>query len=129
MENKKLIGLYYWRTFDGHKITVFFCASSGLDYTKDYPYVKNMSVSTTSLFRISQLKFQSDLRSRKWTYLPPQISVFESGAPQILYFGKRFFYPTDEQEIARVEVEQWLMWQMGGFGPMLDKIIILINCT
>jgi hypothetical protein len=29
------------------------------------------------------------------------------------------YYPSDEQD--RVEVEQWLMWQMGGFGPMLAK--------
>jgi len=37
------------------------------------------------------------------------------------YLGRKtgLFYSQDEQE--RVEVEQWLMWQMGGLGPMLGQ--------
>ncbi len=48
------------------------------------------------------------------------VSVFESGAI-LQYLGRKFerFYPA--QERARVETEEWLMWQMGGFGPMLGQ--------
>ncbi len=48
------------------------------------------------------------------------ISVFESGAI-LQYLGRKTgqFYPADER--GRVAVDEWLFWQMGGFGPMLGQ--------
>ncbi|WP_306296546.1 glutathione S-transferase N-terminal domain-containing protein [Acidomonas methanolica] len=48
------------------------------------------------------------------------ISVFESGAI-LQYLGRKFrrFYPREERK--RVEVEQWLFWQVGGLGPMAGQ--------
>ncbi|WP_395814439.1 glutathione S-transferase N-terminal domain-containing protein [Devosia sp.] len=48
------------------------------------------------------------------------ISIFESGAIMkylALKFGK--FYPADPRE--QVKVDEWLFWQVGGFGPMLGQ--------
>ena len=49
------------------------------------------------------------------------VSIFESGAI-MMYLGRKFatLYPTDDPR-DQVEVEQWLMWQMANFGPMLGQ--------
>jgi len=48
------------------------------------------------------------------------LSMFESGAIMV-YLAERSgrFLPTDMAP--RAEVMQWLMWQMGGFGPILGQ--------
>ena len=50
------------------------------------------------------------------------IAVFESGAI-LQYLGRKSgkFYPRDER--ARVAVEEWLYWQVGGLGPMAGQAI------
>lgn len=113
-----MIDLYYWGTPNGHKIAIAL-EEMALDY---------------QIFPINILEndqYQPDfLRISPNNKIPAivdqngprgeAISVFESGAI-LQYLGRKtgLFYPEDEFE--RVEVEQWLMWQMGGFGPMLGQ--------
>lgn len=113
-----MIDLYYWGTPNGHKITIAL-EEMGLDY---------------QIFPINIMEndqFQPDfLRISPNNKIPAivdqngfngeAISVFESGAI-LQYLGRKtgLYYPSDEQQ--RVEVEQWLMWQMGGLGPMLGQ--------
>lgn len=48
------------------------------------------------------------------------ISIFESGAI-LKYLAEKFgkLYPADAR--ARVKTDEWLFWQVGGFGPMLGQ--------
>lgn len=48
------------------------------------------------------------------------VSLFESGAI-LIYLAEKTgeFIPSDPHE--RLECLQWLMWQMGGFGPFLGQ--------
>ena len=113
-----MIDLYYWGTPNGHKITIAL-EEMQLEYV-----IHPINILNNDQFQPDFLKISPN---NKIPAIVDQhgprgesISVFESGAI-LQYLGRKtgLFYPTDEQE--RVEVEQWLMWQMGGFGPMLGQ--------
>ena len=113
-----MIDLYYWGTPNGHKITIAL-EEMGLEY-QIFP----INILEDDQFQPDFLKISPN---NKIPAIVDQngprgeaISVFESGAI-LQYLGRKtgLYYPEDEFE--RVEVEQWLMWQMGGFGPMLGQ--------
>ncbi len=108
-----MIDLYYWGTPNGHKITIAL-EEMGLDYTL-YPInILENDQFQPDFLRISPNNKIPAIVDQDGPRGEP-ISIFESGAI-LQYLGRKtgLFYPTDEQE--RVEVEQWLMWQMGGLG-------------
>jgi GST-like protein len=115
---QKPIDLYYWPTPNGWKISIML-EECGLPYN-----VIPVNISGGDQFRPEFLAFSPN--NKMPAIIDPDgpdgspISVFESGAI-LMYLGRKTgrFYPAGER--ARVEVEEWLMWQMGGFGPMLGQ--------
>ncbi|PYE88426.1 glutathione S-transferase N-terminal domain-containing protein [Phyllobacterium leguminum] len=111
----KPIELYYWPTPNGFKISIML-EELGVPYE-----VKYVNINKGEQFEPSFLKIAPN--NRMPAIIDPEgpdgepISVFESGAI-LQYLGRKFgkFYSTDERK--RVATEEWLMWQMGGLGPM-----------
>ncbi|MCO8067374.1 glutathione S-transferase family protein [Acinetobacter schindleri] len=113
-----MIDVYYWGTPNGHKITIAL-EEMGLPYQ-----ILPVNILENDQF---QPDFLAISPNNKIPAIVDQdgpdhrsISIFESGAI-LQYLGRKtgLFYPTDE--IKRIQVEQWLMWQMGGLGPMLGQ--------
>ncbi len=113
-----MIDLYYWTTPNGHKITIFL-EEADLPYT-----IHPINISKGDQFDPEFLKISPNNRipaivdNDAETGEP--ISVFESGAI-LQYLAEKTgkFLPTSLPN--RVEVLEWLNWQMGGLGPMLGQ--------
>ena len=114
-----MIELHTWNTPNGRKISVAL-EEMGLEYK-----VRTVDITKDQQFQPSFLKISPNNRIPAIT--DPDgpggapISVFESGAV-LLYLGEKSgkFLPTDLR--ARMRVLEWLMWQMGGFGPMPGQV-------
>ena len=112
-----MIDLYYWGTPNGHKITIAL-EEMGLAY-RLYPInILNDEQFAPEFLAVSPNNKIPAIVDHEVDGEP--ISIFESGAI-LQYLGRKTgqFYPQTLRE--QVLVEQWLMWQMGGFGPMLGQ--------
>ncbi|HEY0297501.1 MAG TPA: glutathione binding-like protein [Bordetella sp.] len=114
-----MIDLYYWTTPNGHKVTLFL-EETGLPYA-----IHPVNIGKGEQFRPEFLKIAPNNRIPAIVDQAPvgggaPIPVFESGAI-LLYLAEKVgqFIPTDVR--GRVEVLQWLFWQMGGLGPMAGQ--------
>jgi len=112
------IELHYWPTPNGWKVTIALEEMA-------LPYRVNLvNIGAGEQFEPDFLKIAPN--NRMPAIVDPDgpdgapISIFESGA--ILHYLARKtgqFGGATERE--RVAVEQWLMWQMGGVGPMAGQ--------
>jgi GST-like protein len=108
------IDLYFWPTPNGWKITIML-EECGLPYT-----VIPVDISKGEQFKPEFLAISPNNRMPAIVdHDGPDgklISIFESGAI-LQYLGRKTgkFYPHDER--GRVEVDQWLFWQMANLGP------------
>ena len=115
----KPIELYYWPTPNGFKILIML-EECKLPYT-----MIPVNISKGEQFKPDFLKISPN--NRMPAIVDPSgpggrpISIFESGAI-LQYLGRKTgkFYPREER--ARVEVDEWLFWQMGGIGPMAGQV-------
>ncbi|WP_270934431.1 glutathione S-transferase family protein [Falsiroseomonas oryzae] len=114
-----MIELYAYNTPNGRKISVAL-EEMGLPYR-----VTVVDITKKQQFEPAFLKISPN--NRIPAIVDPEgpdgqpISVFESGAI-LLYLGEKTgrFLPAAPR--ARVAVYEWLMWQMGGFGPMPGQV-------
>ena len=112
------IELWTWGTPNGRKISVAL-EEMGLPYS-----IHPVAIGKGEQFNPDFLAFSPN--NRIPAIKDPEgpdgkpITVFESGAI-LIYLGAKTgaFWPSDLR--AQVPVLEWLMWQMGGFGPMLGQ--------
>jgi GSH-dependent disulfide-bond oxidoreductase len=114
-----MFDLYYWTTPNGHKVTMFL-EEAELEY-KIHP----INIGKGEQFAPEFLRISPNNRIPAIVDNAPQgdgapISVFESGAI-LLYLAEKTGRFLAKDIRSRVEVLQWLFWQMGGLGPMAGQ--------
>jgi GST-like protein len=113
-----MIDLYTWPTPNGHKIHIML-EETGLDYR-----VIPVDINKGDQFEPAFLAISPN--NKMPAMVDPQgpggepFSLFESGAI-LIYLAEKTgqFLPTEPR--TRYTVLQWLMFQMGGIGPMLGQ--------
>ena len=114
-----MIHLYTWKTSNGRKASIML-EELGIPYE-----VHPINIRADEQFAPDFLKISPN--NRIPAIVDPDgpggepLSLFESGAI-LIYLADKFkspLLPADPR--ARITVIQWLMWQMGGVGPMFGQ--------
>ena len=118
------IALYYWPTPNGYKISIAL-EEMGLPYE-----VKWVDIGRGDQFQSDFLAIAPN--NRMPAIVDPEgpdgqpVSIFESGAI-LQYLARKTGRFYGETERARIEVDQWLFWQVGGVGPMAGQAHHFLN--
>ncbi|WP_294197680.1 glutathione S-transferase N-terminal domain-containing protein [uncultured Sphingomonas sp.] len=114
-----MIDLHYWPTPNGHKVLIFL-EEAALDHT-----IHLVDIGAGAQFQPDFLKISPNNKMPAIVDHAPTdggapISVFESGAI-LLYLAHKTRQFGGGDPRSHVAVLQWLMWQVGGLGPMLGQ--------
>ena len=110
-----MIDLYTWTTPNGRKASIAL-EELGLPYE-----VHAVDIGKDEQFKPEFLKISPNNRIPAIVDRDNNFSLMESGAI-LLYLAEKAggLLPTDK--LKRYRVIEWLMWQMGGPGPMLGQV-------
>ena len=113
-----MIDLYYWPTPNGWKISIML-EECGLEYTMIPVDIGRGDQFKPEFLAISPNNRMPAIVDHDVEGEP--VSVFESGAI-LMYLAEKTgrFLPADPR--ARLEVMQWVFWQVGGLGPMAGQL-------
>ena len=112
------IALYFWPTPNGKKITIAL-EEMALPYE-----IHPVNINAGDQYDPEFLKFSPN--NRMPAIIDPDgpdsapVSIFESGAI-LQYLARKTGKFYGESERDRIAVDEWLMWQMGGVGPMAGQ--------
>lgn len=114
-----MLDLYYWTTPNGHKVTIFL-EETGLPYT-----IIPVDIRTGAQFGQQFLEISPNNKIPALVDHHPagnetSLKLFESGAI-LFYLAEKTGRFLPQRGRKKYEVIQWLMWQMGGLGPMLGQ--------
>ena len=108
-----MIDLYTWTTPNGRKVSILL-EELGIEYN-----VHSIDISKDEQFDPDFLKIAPNNRIPAIVDQETGIQMMETGAI-MLYLAEKHgqFMPKDDRWAAI----EWLMWQMGGIGPMLGQV-------
>lgn len=118
-----MIDVYSWATPNGHKVHIML-EECGYRLGKDW-LAHPINISNGDQFEAAFLKISPN--NKIPAMVDPHgpdgkpISVFESGAI-LLYLAAKTGQYLPKSDRAKFEVLQWLMFQMGGVGPMFGQV-------
>ena len=110
-----MIDFYTWSTPNGRKVSIML-EEIGLPYT---PHA--VDINKDEQFKPEFLKISPNNRIPAIVDRDNGLALFESGAI-LLYLAEKSGKLMPKDEKGRWHAVQWLMWQMGGVGPMLGQV-------
>ena len=109
-----MIDLYTWTTPNGRKVSILL-EELGVDYT-----VHSVDISKGEQFDPDFLKIAPNNRIPAIVDHETGMQLMETGAIMMYLADKYGQFKTEGPEYWRMV--EWLMWQMGGLGPMLGQV-------
>lgn len=109
-----MIDLYTWSTPNGRKVSIML-EEIGVPYT-----VHPVDIGKRQQHKKSFLKISPNNKIPAIVDRETKTSVFESGAI-LIYLAEKTGKLMPSEGKKRLEVLEWLMWQMGGLGPMAGQ--------